>query len=118
MAEGIVGITDEEEIDNVFEWGHAGVPRCGTVGCIAGWCCIIGAPDRFELGHCCIWGDLAAVSADLLGFDGSHRLQHLFYETQWPSDLREELKHTAPGTMEYAKVAAKRIDRFIEEQGW
>lgn len=87
-------------------------PSCGTVGCIAGWTCLLDYVDKH--------GKLPEKSVDslegywnyfgkacrVLGMRDS-RLSDLFYRYPYIRGL----KH---GTKPYAKAVASRIEKFIK----
>jgi|SRR5271166_1959015 len=92
-------------------WGEKAyqkIPDCGTVGCIAGWCCILGTPgfdptrdiaDRWK-------------AEELLGITYSGRL---FNVSDWPEAHREAY-YNAKTQKQRAKLVAEEIEIFITEQ--
>lgn len=101
---------DEEEKVRVLRLlgkEEAQLPPCGTIGCIAGWSVLLGSSmDPGELVH------VGSTAARLLDLD-FEQAYDLFHTTTWPSDLREKLSDSEPGTIEYAQVVAEAIDRYI-----
>lgn len=87
--------------------GKEHMPPCGTIGCIAGWATHLAGKDSD-------WPNLQAM--DVLGLE-YFQGEALFYPGNWPFDLQNELQQLKPGTLPYAQVVAKAIDRFIEAGG-
>lgn len=81
---------------------------CGTAHCIGGW---IGAfndtnpPDPVNK---------AAVFRAVAGLPNTR----LFFEDDWPEDLKDEYEKNWSCPDLRAKVAAKAIDSYIETNGW
>lgn len=90
-------------------------PACGTVGCIAGWACILSLNEN-ELKHI----DPEYKGAELLGLDCdsgfSTNSARLFFTSCWPKSLMEDYEQ-AGSVSERANIAAKRIDHFIATEG-
>lgn len=107
--------------------GENNGPACKTVGCISGWAVLIdgmrawrvkrpltvlrrmrksGGPgaDGFQSGR-----ELLALNL--------RQANALFFDNEWPSDLRRRLADEYSGTPEYAAVVAEAIDRFIACDG-
>jgi hypothetical protein len=83
-------------------------PSCGTVACIAGWTCEIGAkyPKRIK--------DHARVAQRLLGL-GKRESLRLFVPSAWPNQFHAGCEDD--GTPETAKLAVARIEHFIKTKG-
>lgn len=80
-------------------------PPCGTVGCIAGWACMLSG----------MYSGSSYEGGDLLGIPDSTSLRNsLFIVEDWPEPIRSEyICATTPERR--AKLAAKRINLFIKE---
>src|SRR5271166_2137088 len=92
-------------------WGEKAyqkIPDCGTVGCIAGWCCILGTPGFDPM------RDIADrwKAEKLLGITYSGRL---FNVSDWPEAHREAY-YNAKTQKQRAKLVAEEIEIFITEQ--
>lgn len=101
-------------------------PPCGTVACIAGWAVIDDfvkvngrMPDRDEIEEIYETADRKAAELLSLRQDQADRL----FDTptgggfdEWPEDLAEAYVN-ATSPKERARVAAKRIERFIKTKG-
>lgn len=74
------------------------IPTCGTVGCIAGWTCMLSGNGRVDL----------QPAMELLGL----RECSLCFVHQWPSDLRE-MYYTAKSQTRRAALVGLAIDRVI-----
>lgn len=101
--------------------------KCASVGCIAGWACLLSPKKVVE--HNGVFIDTAA--ADFLNISWEQR-PRLFYVGDWPLRFRKRLLHDPngewgesasenlklkPGTKSYARVVAARIDHFIATDG-
>jgi hypothetical protein len=91
---------------------------CGTTACIAGWASYLAAPshwpERVKDEAAEPWKDLIAEHAAkrlAIKFDDC---EILFDSRSWPWRFRMRLLKFNPGTKNYAKVVAARIDHFIE----
>lgn len=76
-------------------------PKCGTVGCIAGWACLLSGNNGFI--------DAFDPAATLLNLDNPGRL---FYEDNWPEPFATQYAK-AKRPSQRAKTAAARIEHLI-----
>ncbi len=92
-------------------------PKCGTVGCIAGWAVQL-------YGDKALLEEAAAPYSEGVNFsDEAQRLLgltarqagELFLPGYWPEEFREQLDDYSQGTKRYAKVVADRIEDFARE---
>jgi len=90
------------------------IPSCGTVGCIAGWVCILEGFQAMEkLGSLSI-----PIKATQLLQISVREADHLFYVTGWPSPFREQyIEGPTKTAKQRAKIVADRIDFFIKTNG-
>jgi hypothetical protein len=93
------------------EPANQAVPDCGTVGCIAGWTCILAGFQTMEsLNYC----GPAKKARELLDISISEA-NVLFYITEWPSPFKDRYLSPATKTAKQrAKIVADRIDHFIK----
>lgn len=119
-----------EELEDVIAYQR---PPCGAVGCIAGNTLILAGEvvpsEHFNGLEVYVMPDnTLELAAKALGIDeeAARRLFYLkewghrgifFGKVGWPMEFEEELGKHSPGTIEYAEVAAKRIDHFIKTKG-
>lgn len=102
---------------------------CGTVGCIAGWVCILDSHGK-RVRHLKgrepweISSTARTRAEKLLGLspndvDGLFHTAayRLFYRHAWPGEFERRISALEPGTAEYAKVVCDRIDHFIATEG-
>lgn len=83
------------------------VPKCGTIGCIAGWACFL-SNKRPRAGR------VQPTAEKLLGIGGLQS-DSLFLVDEWPS--KESSKYENAATQrQRAALVVKRIDNFIKEQ--
>lgn len=83
------------------------VPKCGAVGCIAGWATGLGGGDM-EHANC-------ETGARHLGLDVEFG-DRLFFVSRWPNSF--SLRYLKAETLEEkAKITAGRIDHFIATKG-
>jgi hypothetical protein len=89
------------------------MPKCGTVGCIAGWACIIAMP---KLSPQEIWRQFAVgfKAMELLGLTDEEKFR-LFEPGAWPKQF--ERGTSDDGKKKTAEVAAARIEHFIKTKG-
>lgn len=78
-------------------------PPCGTVGCIAGWVCLLSGADYPIFG-----GQAAAY----LGVE-EHHLEPLFYPRKWPNKTRFRQYLNARSQRRRAQIVGRVIDEFI-----
>lgn len=86
-------------------WGEIGervFPPCGTVGCIAGWTCMLSG-----------MASGTRSSAEELLEISRFESDSLFMVEDWPEPIRTQYMHATTPELR-AKLAAKRIDLFIE----
>ena len=83
--------------------------------CIAGWAVHLHVGGKRIDATAAVCGDIHAEAQDLLGitFTESDRL---FYCEEWPDRLANAYNNAKSAT-EAAKIAAKRIGRFIRTKG-
>jgi len=89
---------------NAKERGWDNTPVCNTVGCIAGWTCVLGGSPAVRA-HSSIARDLLDVTheqGERLFFSYPDGFEHIFDDD---------------GSEETAKLVAKRIDLFIKTNG-
>lgn len=98
-----------------FRWQRlSAIPKCGTVGCIAGWAINLTMPERVPEEFGPEWAaNTAGAKLGLTAVQGAR----LFWVYKWPHDLTQALDATKPGTKEHALVVARRIRRFIRTNG-
>lgn len=112
-------------------------PRCGTVGCIAGWTLMLdehnkqprkgwGAArvkilekfaDPVNWGAFPNWRKMALKARKLLGIT-REQAEGLFHVGNWPADAQEayeaaDFRSSPDRAKELARVVAKRINQFI-----
>lgn len=97
------------------------MPPCGTVGCIAGWACVLTdqIPNNFihVLPTAMKAIGLSDIEADRLFAEPTFAFTRGgAYKAHWPTDLanRYEAAETA---QEKADVTVERIERFIATEG-
>lgn len=93
------------------------IPACRTVGCIAGWACVLSNKPlarKFEAGD---------IAKTLLGLDDSQAkklfspVYNLFGDpSQWPAKFVDAYQNAKTATGR-ARVASRRIDHFIKTGG-
>lgn len=90
-------------------------PACGTIGCIAGWACILGDKTFADAhpGDPC-WGTVRERAEELLQIPTSS--SRLFRVNWWPEDLFNRYEH-AETQQERAEILAERIERYIKTRG-
>lgn len=96
-----------------IEWGEPSkqkIPDCGTVGCIAGWTCMLGldTPPESVL-------KIKQSAINLLQLD-NYQAEHLFYVHNWPTELRDGY-YEAKNNRQRARIVGKVIDLFIKSKG-
>jgi hypothetical protein len=94
------------------EFGCWDIPNCGTAACIGGWGYAIKHNLSPALASC-----QRRVMLDhrlAIGINGEQATR-LFFMEEWPQRFRET--DAMPGTPEFAKNAADRIDHFIATDG-
>lgn len=84
-------------------------PKCNTVACIAGWAVVLSGEDFTDYSF--RWSSGAAELLDLTDEDSSR----LFEPTEWPKEFQKGTSND--GRMATARIAARRIDRFIATKG-
>lgn len=107
-------------------WGekHMEIPKCGTVGCIAGWVCILGNPNFQEALQ---WDvGVSAQARELLYGTASDKVFirkpfEIFYVDQWPGEFRQRYYDAEVGVshaqaqVERAKIVGEVIDEFKKQ---
>lgn len=83
-------------------------PPCGTVGCIAGWICILNNRKE-KAGPCVAIEILMENRYDAEIYTAFH---NLFHTSRWDTDLRK--RFTTDNLRQRASAAAEQIDRFVE----
>lgn len=83
-------------------------PKCGTIGCIAGWLVVLFSKTK-KLPTL----DISSQAQYLLEID-SERRDNLFIKGFWPVTFSNQYK-AALGPAARAKVVCDRIDYFIEQ---
>jgi hypothetical protein len=79
-------------------------PSCGTAACIAGWACVLNqAPVSMR------------EAEYLLGINGQEGT-NLFLVDFWPQPFQDKFNNAKTGIVR-AKIAAARIDHFIQTKG-
>jgi len=91
--------TDDYGIRRKFE-------SCGTAACIAGWAYIL---SKEKDGY----SDVSGTAEKLLNISEWQAME-LFHVNRWPSEFGIAYKSAATPAKR-ARIAAKRIDQFIEE---
>ena len=85
-------------------------PKCGTVGCIAGWAVTLSTKEKVP------YGKIQARAAALLDIT-EPQAERLFYETFWPAKFQEQLENSDEQTRAHARATSARIDHFIKTKG-
>lgn len=98
------------------------VPNCGTAGCIAGWTLALALKktlretDNILYAKAVDYADYVPTkAARLLGLREADT-NTLFLPDHWPNEIRRAYERTNPQTKARARLIARRIDQFIEEQ--
>jgi hypothetical protein len=91
----------------VNQYGQS--PACKTVGCIAGWACVLEPTQNKEI----VLG-VKLTAMDLLGI-GHDLADKLFYPAYWYHGWPSKLEDLRVGTPAYAQVVSDYIDYFIEQ---
>lgn len=105
---------------DMSDWSYrqnetSGGPKCGTVGCIAGWAYILGnkfnpeEPDTSDKA----WREADQSAIPLLGIT-DEEADRLFYMSGWPDEFWYEAGEDR--ALQAQKTAA-RIDHFIKTEG-
>lgn len=81
---------------------RAEFPSCGTIGCVAGWVVTLKQAD--------LSGGISEAAASLLGIGISQRSE-LFHG----SAIYKLDKKANPGTVKYARLGARHIERFRQK---
>lgn len=112
--------TSVDMLDIAYHVGN-GTP-CGTAGCIAGWCCLLTLPrERVLYSGRVPFGSRMLLASRLLGQpDTSHGWEAA---TPYESDVdnffdagtSDGISKLTPGTKQYARAVARRIDRFVKK---
>lgn len=90
------------------------LPECNTVGCIAGWTCILAGFKTQES----LQGYGVQNKAEALLDIASWEAQKLFYVDSWPQPFKADyLSPKTKTAVQRARIAAKRIDYFIKTNG-
>jgi hypothetical protein len=99
-------------------------PRCGTVGCIAGWTLLLSERKPHEAWHktrerarADSWWSMATRAIRLLRIT-SYQGKKLFHVENWPDRTLTEQYNDAAFSCQHkamAKIVAKRIDQFIRD---
>lgn len=98
------------------------VPNCGTAACIAGWAIALSHPTRKprDVASCYYPAETAGKLLELPGCNDSYNdhlcLNSLFLVDSWPLKFKESYNAAKTFTAK-AKIAAKRIDHYIETKG-
>ena len=119
------GTLEVEEGDEDFtETLEKQRPPCGTIGCLAGSICIIEGLIRPRfIENVSIYkfpydtSKLAEVALGISEKDADKLfLCKSWFDSKfgWPDEFAEELELYSPGSKEYADVAVRRIDHYIE----
>lgn len=88
-------------------WGESGTirfPACGTVGCIAGWTCMLSGQEEL--------GDVVPNARKLLRINAEAAVR-LFYVADWPRHFRDRY-FKATRQRERAKIVGEVIEDFIK----
>lgn len=91
------------------EPGECIMPKCGTVGCIAGWACVLGQKDFEKSEYATNWFTIRTTAERLLGIVYGNEL---FRVESWPNKLCAKY-YRAKTNDQRAKLVAERIDQFI-----
>ena len=94
------------------------IPNCGTAACIGGWAMTIDRGMNPKETDECFEVDFATKARNLLGLRYSQGL-NLFILNNWPENFRNTYLEAvkASNLIEAARIAAKRIDHFIDTNG-
>lgn len=102
--------------------GGKNAPSCGTVGCIAGWTCVVAQrhQDSSNLKQSikqvmCDWSASTTEAAKWLRLGERQRIR-LCFDDAWPRKLKKEYA-LANTPQERARVTCKRIDLFLKSGG-
>ena len=87
-------------------------PKCGTVGCIAGWAVMLvkGREETIRLDL--IGGRVGGVAQELLGISGAEHMELFF---TWP-EKEYRIAKVNGDHAEAARIIAAKIDQFIAER--
>lgn len=104
-----------------YEHNPETVPNCGTAACIAGWAVALERRLTPEQARKKIYNpgtisDFIDYAASLLNI-GRRDAEALFSRDAWPDDLNSEYNKNRNNHKARARIAAERIDRFIETNG-
>lgn len=84
-------------------------PACGTVGCFAGWVCILAGIRKENSYDLSVDDDGAReVLGDNLDYDTANGYN------VFNSGDGDDCKNTKPGTVEHARAVVNRINRFMQ----
>ncbi len=109
---------------DMYEWvsnrpTNRGGPVCGTVGCVAGWACLLtekagkGLADKRDA----ILGiDFHGRALRVLGITKDQG-KRLFYVDGWPNEARCAYEDAWGEPKHMAQIVAARIDQFIRSKG-
>ena len=113
-------IREEPRRLDMGSWGNSSnrVP-CGTVACIAGWAIALESGERGpqlenSLVDMIFVGGVEVEAARILDLTPKQSGQ-LFFDAAWPEQF--DINAHSPQTPEYADVACRRIDHFIQTGG-
>jgi hypothetical protein len=95
------------QIDSGWEHPRFTIPDCGTVGCIAGWACILSGKAKTRNPESC--------ATKLLRIS-DHDADRLFLVPFWPEPLQSRY-FAAKRQSTRAKIVAERIDYIIAGKG-
>jgi hypothetical protein len=85
-------------------------PKCGTVGCIAGWAVTLSTKEKLN------YKRIEDRARQLLGITQTQG-NKLFFDGNWPPQLADRLCQARPQTKAHARITAERIDLFVKTKG-
>lgn len=103
---------------DMSEWIYA--DPCGTSGCIAGWTVMTACGDRLRVyntkqitldGHV---AGTASLAQDLLGLD-DETADNLFFMSEWPNDIREQIDEGEMSEAQGAAIMLRRMAGVVAE---
>lgn len=111
MGEGLMFRAPGTERRAYYTDSIVQTPVCGTVGCIAGWACLLTDKNWDDTS----WDSIRFRARELIGLN-YWQSSRLFYMAAWSAEFKERyIATTTPA--ERAQVTAERIDAFIKSNG-
>jgi len=86
------------------------MPKCGTIGCIAGWACMLGAPNEPHIATLACGHN----ASELLKIDPDIQPWDLYFPDQWPQTFFRAYQEAIDAEGR-AEIVADVIDQFISD---